>query len=41
MDNNFYFSNKSLENFEDNEIDNNSLFFNNKEDNLLQSYNNE
>ena len=41
MDNNFFFSNKSLENFEDNEIDNNSLFFNNREDNLLQSYNNE
>ena len=41
MDNNFYFSNKSLENFEDKEIDNNSLFFNNREDNLLQSYNNE
>ena len=41
MDNNLFFSNNSFEHFEDNEIDNNSLFFNQKEDNLLQSYNND
>jgi len=44
MSNNYFFSNKSfksLENFEDIENNNNSLFMNNPEDNLLHSYNNE
>ena len=44
MSNNYFFSNKSfksLENFEDVENNNNSLFMNNPEDNLLHSYNNE
>ena len=41
MENNYFFSNKSFDNFKENEIDNNSIFNNNKEDNLLPSYNNE
>ena len=41
MDNNNFFSNKSFGYCEDNENENNSFFFNNKEDNLLHSYNEE
>ena len=44
MSNNYFFSNKSFksfENFDDIENNNNSLFMNNPEDNLLHSYNNE
>ena len=41
MDNNNFFSNKYFGYCEDNENENNSFFFNNKEDNLLHSYNEE
>ena len=41
MDNNNFFSNKSFGYCEDNENENNSFFFNNKEDNLLHSYSEE
>ena len=42
MENNYLFSNKSFDNYEESEFEKNSLFFNNNpEDNLLHSYNNE
>ena len=41
MENNYFFSNKSFDNYDEDENNNNFLFNNNQKENLLNSYNNE